>query len=161
MGFEATFYVESDKDIYLNEDTTSTRCPWIGNERDLDEVIIRYGDAVDEYNYEFTKDALIRLVNAILESVMNIYAAAIDAHYEFENADEKDLSNEALHREYYVAGRLMNKVINNEYRYANVNSLCLFPDDYDGERTRNFVLNLMGLLIRAKDGEKIIYSRSF
>lgn len=161
MGFEATFCVESDKDIYMNEDTTSERCPFIGNERDLDDVIIRYGHKVDEYTYEFTKSDIAKLIKGILESVMNVYSAALDAHYEMDNVDEKELSNEALHREYYVIGRLMNKMIDNEYRYADINVVGLYYDDYDGSKVSRLVLNLMGLLIRAKDGEKILYKRSF
>ena len=161
MGFEATFYVESDKDIFMEEDNDSTRCPWIGNERDLDDVIIRYGHKSEDNNYWFSKSDMAKVINALLESVMNIYCAAVNAHYEMENVEEKELDNTTLHREYYVIGRLMNKKIYNEYRYSDVNALSVFTDDCEGERMKRLILGLIGLIIRAKDDEKIWYKRSY
>lgn len=161
MGFEATFYVESDKDIFMDEDVMSERCPFVGNERDLDDVIIRYGHRDENDNYWFSKSDLAKVINALLESVMNIYCAAVDAHYEMESVNEKDLDNATLHREYYVIGRLMNKALEKEWRYSDVNALSVFCDDWDGSRVTRLILGLMGLIIRAKDSEKIWYNRSY
>lgn len=92
---------------------------------------------------------------------MNIHKAAKVAYDDMTNADDKDLSNEALHREYYVAGRILAKAFDKELRVGNdYNAVNLF-DDYDGTMMADLVNGLMSLLKEMEDGETLTYLASY
>lgn len=101
------------------------------------------------------------MVAYILESVMNIHKAAMVAYDDMSNAEYKELPNDVLHREYYVAGRILSKAFDNELRCGNsYNAVNLFGN-FDGTMMADLINGLMKLLIEMKDDETITYLASY
>lgn len=101
------------------------------------------------------------MVAYIMESVMNIHKAAMVAYDDMTNAEEKELSNDVLHREYYVAGRVFLKAFDKELRYGNCHNAVNIFGDFDGTMMADFINGLMKLLVEMKDDELITYLASY
>ena len=160
MGLDMTLYHEGDKDFWETDEVDSSRCPYFRNERVLHHFILRYAKAIDESNYELTKENLCDMLIEMLPSIMEVYAAAMDAHKEISLVDEEGLPHDALFREYYVIGKLLSKKIRKEVSDLDECSLTLLNGDDDGMRLKKFVNDIIGLVERLKDGEKVIYNYS-
>ena len=77
------------------------------------------------------------------------------------DAEEKELPNDVLHREYYVAGRILSKAFGNELRGGHsFNAVNIF-DDFDGTMMADLINGLMKLLMEMKDDELITYLASY
>lgn len=160
MGMDMTLYHEADKDIWVDEELNSSRCPYFRNERDLHSLFERHAKKTEDGNYEFTKADLSSVIFELLPSIMNIYAAAMDAHREMAYAEEAEYTTDVLHREFYVIGRMLDKVILKEYRNDD-SAPYLLTEDTDGSRMKKLVNDLVGLVNRMKDDEKVIYNCSY
>ena len=160
MGLDMYLYNSKHKDIDFEID--DNRCLYWRGQRDLHHLFERFGHRTyEEGYYTFSKDDVIKMVAYLMESVMNIHKAAKVAYDDMTNADEKDLSNEALHREYYVAGRILAKAFEKELRVGNdFNAVNLF-DDYDGTMMADFINGLLTLLKEMEDGETLTYLASY
>ena len=160
MGLDMYLYNSKHKDIEFELD--DNRCLYWRGQRDLHYLFEMFGHRTDEEGYyTFSKDDVIKMVAYLMESVMNIHKAAKVAYDDMTNADEKDLSNEALHREYYVAGRILTKAFEKELRIGNnYNAVNLF-DDYDGTMMADLINGLMSLLKEMNDGETLTYLASY
>lgn len=160
MGLDMYMYNSKHKDIRFEDD--DKRCLYWRGQRDLHYLFEMFGHRTDkEGYYTFSKSDVINLVAYLIDSVMNIHKAAKVAYDDMTNADEKDLSNEALHREYYVAGRILAKAFDKELRVGKgYNAVNLF-DDYDGTMLADLVNGLMSLLKDMGDGETITYLASY
>jgi hypothetical protein len=109
----------------------------------------------------FTKEDVIRMVAYLMHSVMNIHKAAKVAYDDMTNAEDKELPNDVLHREYYVAGRILSKAFENELRCGHsFNAVNIF-DDFDGTMMVDLINGLMKLLMEMKDDELITYLASY
>ena len=161
MGLDMTLYHEADKDIWMDEELDSSRCPYFRNERELHNLIARNGVVKSEGVFELTKESLCNILITLLPSIMNVYAAAMDAHNEMSLIEENELTNEALHREFYVIGKLLSKSIRKEYKEYNESAVSILNEDEDGVRMKKFVNDLIGLIKRIKDEEKVIYNASY
>ena len=92
---------------------------------------------------------------------MNIHKAAKVAYDDMMEAEEKELPNDVLHREYYVAGRILAKAFGNELRCGHsFNAVNIF-DDFDGTMMADLINGLMKLLMEMKDDELITYLASY
>lgn len=160
MGMDMTLYHEADKDIWVKEELDSSRCPYFRNEHELHRLFERHAKKTEDGNYEFTKAELSSVIFELLPSIMNIYAAAIEAHNEMACAEDAEYTSEVLHREFYVIGRVLDKVILKEYRNSEVVPYLL-TEDTDGSRMKKLVNDLVGLVNRMKDDEKVIYNCSY
>ena len=153
-------YNSKHKDIEFELD--DDRCLYWRGQRDLHYLFERFGHRTEKEGYFiFTKDDVIKMVAYLMESVMNIHKAAKVAYDDMTNADEKDLSNEALHREYYVAGRILTKAFEKEIRVGNDYNVVNLFDDYDGSMMADLINGLMKLLVEMKDDELITYLASY
>ena len=148
MGLDMYLYNSKHTDIKYELD--DNRCLYWRGQRDLHYLFEMFGHRTEkEGYYTFSKDDVI------------IHKAAKVAYDDMTNADEKDLSNEALHREYYVAGRILAKAFDKELRVGNdYNAVNLF-DDYDGNMMADLVNGLISLLKEMKDGETLTYLASY
>lgn len=160
MGLDMYMYNSKHKDIRYEDD--DNRCLYWCGQRDLHYLFEMFGHRTDkEGYYTFSKDDVIKMIAYLMESIMNIHKAAKVAYDDMRNADDKDLSNEALHREYYVAGRILTKAFETEIRVGNdYNAVNLF-DDYDGTMMADLMNGLMSLLKDMKDGETLTYLASY
>ena len=160
MGLDMYMYNSKHTDIRY-EDDDNRYLYWRG-QRDLHYLFETFGHRTDkEGYYTFSKSDVIKMVAYLMESVMNIHKAAKVAYDDMTNADDKDLSNEALHREYYVAGRILAKAFDKELRVGNdYNAVNLF-DDYDGTMMADLINGLMSLLKDMEDGETLTYLASY
>lgn len=146
----------------INFEGDDSRCLYWRGQRDLHDLFVRFGKRTEvEGKYIFTKDDVISMVAYILESVMNIHKAAMVAYDDMSNAEEKELPNDVLHREYYVAGRILSKAFENELRCGNsLNAVNIF-DDFDGTMMAYLINGIMSLLKKMKDDELITYLASY
>ena len=160
MGMDMTLYHEADKDIWVKEELDSSRCPYFRNEHALHRLFERHAKKIGDGNYEFTKADLSSVIFDLLPSIMNIYAAAMDAHHEMSIAEEAEYTTDVLHREFYVIGRMLDKVILKEYRNDD-GAPYILSEDTDGSRMKKLVNDLVGLVNRMKDDEKVICNCSY
>jgi hypothetical protein len=160
MGLDMYMYNSKHTDINFEGD--DDRCLYWRGQRQLHELFYMFGERTEiEGKYIFTKDDVIKMVAYILESVMNIHKAAMVAYDDMTNAEEKELPNDVLHREYYVAGRILSKAFENELRCGHsFNAVNIF-DDFDGTMMADLINGLMKLLMEMKDDELITYLASY
>ena len=147
-------------DIKFEED--DDRCLYWRGQRTLHELFYMFGKRTEKEGYFiFTKDDVIRMVAYLMHSVMNIHKAAKIAYDDMTKAEQEELSNDVLHREYYVAGRILSKAFDNELRYGHsFNAVNIF-DDEDGTMMKDLINGLMKLLMEMKDDELITYLASY
>lgn len=161
MGLDMYMY-NSKHHTDINFEGDDSRCLYWRGQRDLHEVFTRFGKKTDvEGKFLFTKNDVIYMVAYLLESVMNIHKAAMVAFEDMTNAEEKELPNDVLHREYYVAGRVFLKTFDNELRYGNCHNAVNIFDDFDGTMMANLINGIMSLLKKMKDDETITYLASY
>ena len=153
-------YNSKHTDIKFEED--DDRCLYWRGQRTLHELFYMFGKRTEKEGYFiFTKEDVIRMVAYLMHSVMNIHKAAKIAYDDMTNAEDKELPNDVLHREYYVAGRILSKAFENELRYGHsFNAVNIF-DDEDGTMMKNLINGLMKLLMEMKDDELITYLASY
>ena len=156
-----TLYHESDKDIWATEEVDSSRCPYYRNERELHDLLSYHGKKISDHEWELNRSALTNVLVSILPSIMNIYAGAVDAQNEMSKVADQELTRlEDIHQEYYVIGRMLERVFKKEYKEYYHNALTLL-DDEDGTRMKDFVLNICNLIKRTNGDEKVIYNCSY
>ena len=160
MGLDMYMYNSKHTDIKFEED--DDRYLYWRGQRDLHELFYMFGKRTEKEGYFiFTKDDVIRMVAYLMESVMNIHKAAKIAYDDMSNAEDKELPNDVLHREYYVAGRFLSKAFENELRCGHsFNAVNIF-DDFDGSMMADLINGLMKLLMEMKDDELITYLASY
>ena len=160
MGLDMYMYNSKHTDINFEGD--DDRCLYWRGQRDLHDLFDRFGKRTEKEGYFiFTKDDVIRMVAYLMESVMNIHKAAKVAYDDMMEAEEKELPNDVLHREYYVAGRILAKAFGNELRCGHsFNAVNIF-DDFDGTMMADLINGLMKLLMEMKDDELITYLASY
>ena len=160
MGLDMYMYNSKHTDIKFEED--DDRCLYWRCQRTLHELFYMFGKRTEKEGYFiFTKDDVIRMVAYLMHSVMNIHKAAKIAYDDMMDAEEKELPNDVLHREYYVAGRILSKAFDNELRYGHsFNAVNIF-DDEDGTMMKDLINGLMKLLMEMKDDELITYLASY
>ena len=153
-------YNSKHTDIKFEED--DERCLYWRSQRTLHELFYMFGKRTEKEGYFiFGKDDVIKMVAYLMESVMNIHKAAKIAYDDMMNAEEKELSIDVLHREYYVAGRILSKAFENELRCGHsFNAVNIF-DDFDGTMMKDLINGLMKLLIEMKDDETLTYLASY
>ena len=153
-------YNSKHTDIKFEED--DDRCLYWRGQRQLHELFYMFGKRTEKEGYFiFTKNDVIRMVAYLMESVMNIHKAAKVAYDDMMDAEEKELPNDVLHREYYVAGRILSKAFGNELRCGHsFNAVNIF-DDFDGTMMAELINGLMKLLMEMKDDELITYLASY
>ena len=146
----------------INFEGDDNRCLYWRSQRDLHELFEMFGKRTEKEGYYiFTKDDVIRMVAYLMESVMNIHKAAMVAYDDMTNAEEKELSNDVLHREYYVAGRVFLKAFDKELRCGNSYNAVNIFGDFDGTMMADLINGLMSLLKEMKDDETITYLASY
>lgn len=146
----------------INFEGDDSRCLYWRGQRDLHDVFVRFGKRTEvEGKYIFTKNDVICMVAYLLESVMNIHKAAMVAYDDMSNAEEKELPNDVLHREYYVAGRVFLKAFDKELRFGNSHNAVNIFDDFDGTMMADLIDGIMSLLKKMKDDELITYLASY
>ena len=155
-------YMYNSKHTDINFEEDDDRCLYWCGQRMLHELFYMFGKRTEKEGYfVFTKEDVIRMVAYLMESVMNIHKAAKIAYDDMNNAEEKELSNDVLHREYYVAGRILSKAFENELRCGHsFNAVNIF-DDFDGTMMKDLINGLMKLLMEMKDDELITYLASY
>ena len=155
-------YMYNSKHTDINFEGDDDRCLYWRGQRDLHDLFDRFGKRTEKEGYFiFTKDDVIRMVAYLMESVMNIHKAAKVAYDDMMEAEEKELPNDVLHREYYVAGRILAKAFGNELRCGHsFNAVNIF-DDFDGTMMADLINGLMKLLMEMKDDELITYLASY
>lgn len=160
MGLDMYMYNSKHTDINFEGD--DDRCLYWRGQRTLHELFYMFGKRTEKEGYYiFTKEDVIRMVAYLMHSVMNIHKAAKIAYDDMTNAEDKELPNDVLHREYYVAGRILSKAFENELRYGHsFNSVNIF-DDVDGTMMKDLINGLMKLLMEMKDDELITYLASW
>ena len=153
-------YNSKHTDIKFEED--DDRCLYWRGQRTLHELFYMFGKRTEKEGYFiFTKDDVIRMVAYLMESVMNIHKAAKVAYDDMMDAEEKEFPTDVLHREYYVAGRILAKAFGNELRCGHsFNAVNIF-DDFDGTMMKDLINGLMKLLMEMKDDELITYLASY
>ena len=162
MGMDMTLYHESDKDIWTTEEVDSSRCPYYRNERELHDLLSYHGKKISESEWELDRSALTNVLISILPSIMNIYAGAVDAQNEMTNVINQELSRlEDIHQEYYVIGRMLDRVFKKEYKDDYHRNALTLLNDEDGTRMKNFVINMCNLIKRTNNNEKVIYNCSY
>lgn len=160
MGLDMYMYNSKHTDINFEGD--DDRCLYWRGQRDLHDLFVRFGKRTEKEGYFiFTKEDVIKMVAYIMESVMNIHKAAMVAYDDMTNVEEKELSNDVLHREYYVAGRVFLKAFDKELRYGNCHNAVNIFGDFDGTMMADFINGLMKLLMEMKDDELITYLASY
>ena len=160
MGLDMYMYNSKHTDINFEGD--DDRCLYWRGQRTLHELFYMFGKRTEKEGYFiFTKDDVIRMVAYLMQSVMNIHKAAKIAYDDMMDAEDKELPNDVLHREYYVAGRILSKAFENELRYGHsFNAVNIF-DDEDGTMMKDLINGLMKLLMEMKDDELITYLASY
>ena len=160
MGLDMYMYNSKYTDINFEGD--DDRCLYWCGQRTLHELFHMFGKRTEKEGYFiFTKEDVIKMVAYLMESVMNIHKAAKIAYDDMSNAEEKELPNDVLHREYYVAGRILSKAFDNELRCGHsFNAVNIF-DDVDGTMMADLINGLMKLLVEMKDDELITYLASY
>lgn len=160
MGLDMYMYNSKHTDINFEGD--DDRCLYWRGQRTLHELFYMFGKRTEKEGYFiFTKEDVIRMVAYLMHSVMNIHKAAKIAYDDMTNAEDKELPNDVLHREYYVAGRILSKAFENELRYGHsFNAVNIF-DDEDGTMMKDLINGLMKLLMEMKDDELITYLASY
>ena len=155
-------YMYNSKYTDIKFEEEDDRCLYWRGQRTLHELFYMFGKRTEKEGYFiFTKDDVIRMVAYLMESVMNIHKAAKVAYDDMMDAEEKELPNDVLHREYYVAGRILSKAFGNELRYGHsFNAVNIF-DDVDGTMMKDLINGLMKLLMEMKDDELITYLASY
>lgn len=170
MGLDMTLYHEADKDIVDIEDISSMRVPYWRNERELDSLFRRYSFYKDEDKGEFhlNRKSILKILNDILPSVMDVYVNAITTYKKIEDinlleTENENMTQEKLNREYYVVGRIFLDKIYNQLKESDFPYDCfsLLNDDEKGEGIKKVILSLVTLGCRLKDDEKLIYISSF
>jgi hypothetical protein len=160
MGLDMYLYNSKYTDINFEDD--DDRCLYWRSQRDLHGLFEMFGKRTEkEGYYTFTKNDVIKMVAYILESVMNIHKAAMVAYDDMSNAEYKELTNDVLHREYYVAGRILSKAFDNELRCGNSYNAANLFGNFDGTMMADLINGLMKLLIEMKDDETITYLASY
>ena len=155
-------YLYNSKHTDINFEGDDNRCLYWRGQRDLHDLFVRFGKRTEKEGYFiFTKDDVIKMVAYLMESVMNIHKAAMVAYDDMSNAEEKELTNDVLHREYYVAGRVFLKAFDKELRYGNCHNAVNIFGDSDGTMMADFINGLMKLLVEMKDDELITYLASY
>lgn len=155
-------YLYNSKHTDINFEGDDNRCLYWRGQRDLHDLFVRFGKQTEKEGYFiFTKDDVIKMVAYLMESVMNIHKAAMVAYDDMTNAEEKELTNDVLHREYYVAGRVFLKAFDKELRYGNCHNAVNIFGDFDGTMMADFINGLMKLLMEMKDDELITYLASY
>ena len=155
-------YMYNSKHTDINFEGDDDRCLYWRGQRTLHELFYMFGKRTEKEGYFiFTKEDVIRMVAYLMHSVMNIHKAAKIAYDDMTNAEDKELSNDVLHREYYVAGRILSKAFENELRCGHsFNAVNIF-DDEDGTMMKDLINGLMKLLMEMKDDELITYLASY
>ena len=155
-------YMYNSKYTDINFEGDDNRCLYWRGQRTLHELFYMFGKRTEKEGYFiFTKEDVIRMVAYLMHSVMNIHKAAKIAYDDMTNAEDKELPTDVLHREYYVAGRILSKAFENELRYGHsFNAVNLF-DDFDGTMMKDLINGLMKLLMEMKDDELITYLASY
>lgn len=160
MGLDMYLYNSKHTDIKFEEE--DSRCLYWRSQRELHDLFYMFGKRTEKEGYFiFTKDDVIKMVAYLMESVMNIHKAAKVAYDDMTNAEEKELFIDVLHREYYVAGRILSKAFENELRCGHsFNAVNIF-DDFDGTMMADLINGLMKLLVEMKDDETLTYLASY
>ena len=160
MGLDMYLYNSKHTDIKFEDD--DNRCLYWRSQRELHDLFIMFGKRTEKEGYFiFTKDDVTKMVAYLMESVMNIHKAAKVAYDDMMNAEEEELPIDVLHREYYVAGRILSKAFDNELRCGHsFNAVNIF-DDFDGTMMADLINGLMKLLIEMKDDETLTYLASY
>ena len=160
MGLDMYMYNSKYTDINFEGD--DNRCLYWRGQRTLHELFYMFGKRTEKEGYFiFTKEDVIRMVAYLMHSVMNIHKAAKIAYDDMTNAEDKELPTDVLHREYYVAGRILSKAFENELRCGHsFNAVNIF-DDFDGTMMKDLINGLMKLLMEMKDDELITYLASY
>ena len=155
-------YMYNSKHTDINFEGDDDRCLYWRGQRTLHELFYMFGKRTEKEGYFiFTKEDVIKMVAYLMESVMNIHKAAKIAYDDMMDAEEKELPNDVLHREYYVAGRILSKAFGNELRYGHsFNAVNIF-DDEDGTMMKDLINGLMKLVMEMKDDELITYLASY
>ena len=160
MGLDMYMYNTKHADINFEDD--DNRCLYWRSQRDLHDLFNMFGKRTEKEGYYiFTKDDVLKMLAYLIESVMNIHKAAMVAYDDMTNAEEKELPNDVLHREYYVAGRVFLKVFDKELRCGNSYNAVNIFGDFDGTMMADLINGLMKLLVEMKDDETITYLASY
>lgn len=160
MGLDMYMYNSKHADINFEDD--DNRCLYWRSQRDLHDLFNMFGKRTEKEGYYiFTKNDVIKMLAYLMESVMNIHKAAMVAYDDMTNAEEKELPNDVLHREYYVAGRVFLKVFDKELRCGNSYNAVNIFGDFDGTMMADLINGLMKLLVEMKDDETITYLASY
>lgn len=155
-------YMYNSKYTDINFEGDDDRCLYWRGQRQLHELFYMFGKRTEKEGYfVFTKEDVIRMVAYLMESVMNIHKAAKIAYDDMTNAEDEELSNDVLHREYYVAGRILSKAFDNELNYGHAFNAVNIFDDFDGTMMKDLINGLMKLLMEMKDDELITYLASY
>lgn len=160
MGLDMYIYNSKHTDINFEDD--DNRCLYWRSQRDLHDLFNMFGKRTEKEGYYiFTKNDVIKMVAYLMESIMNIHKAAMVAYDDMTNAEEKELPNDVLHREYYVAGRVFLKAFDKELRCGNSYNAVNIFGDFDGTMMADLINGLMKLLVEMKDDETITYLASY
>ena len=155
-------YMYNSKHADINFEDDDNRCLYWRSQRDLHDLFNMFGKRTEKEGYYiFTKNDVIKMLAYLMESVMNIHKAAMVAYDDMTNAEEKELPNDVLHREYYVAGRVFLKVFDKELRCGNSYNAVNIFGDFDGTMMADLINGLMKLLVEMKDDETITYLASY
>ena len=155
-------YLYNSKHTDIKFEEEDSRCLYWRSQRELHDLFYMFGKRTEKEGYFiFAKDDVIKMVAYLMESVMNIHKAAKVAYDDMMNAEDKELSIDVLHREYYVAGRILSKAFENELRCGHsFNAVNIF-DDFDGTKMADLINGLMKLLVEMKDDETLTYLASY
>ena len=155
-------YLYNSKHTDIKFEEEDSRCLYWRSQRELHDLFYMFGKRTEKEGYFiFCKDDVIKMVAYLMESVMNIHKAAKVAYDDMMNAEEKELPIDVLHREYYVAGRILSKAFENELRCGHsFNAVNIF-DDFDGTMMADLINGLMNLLREMKDDETLTYFASY
>ena len=161
MGLDMYLY-NSKHHTDINFEGDDNRCLYWRSQRELHDFFDKFGKRTEyEGRYTFTKKDVIDMLAYLLESVMNIHKAAMVAYDDMINAEYKELPNDVLHREYYVAGRIFTKSFDKELREGNsYNAVNLFGN-FDGTMMADLINGLMSFLKEMKDDETLTYLASY
>ena len=155
-------YMYNSKHADINFEDDDNRCLYWRSQRDLHDLFNMFGKRTEKEGYYiFTKDDVIKMLAYLIESVMNIHKAAMVAYDDMSNVEEKELPNDVLHREYYVAGRVFLKAFDKELRCGNSYNAVNIFGDFDGTMMADLINGLMKLLVEMKDDETITYLASY
>ena len=163
MGLDMYLYNSSEEKNenvdYLYDDSKTLY--WRGN-RDLHDLFVTYGNRDKEREvYHFNKTNMLKLLRHLMESITNVHKAVITAYYDIEDINQNEYEDSKTFREYYVVGRILHKSITKELIEGySTNAINLF-DDNNGNAIKNFIDNILNLLIEMKDDETLIYLPSY